>query len=245
MEKPKGNPSFINKDIAGEAIGSYCLFMRERGKQPIVTFSGGEPGIHPYIHNIIREAKGFGAFTKVVTNGTALYLTQLKDYVDCWHVSVTGKNEQLIEFLETNPGYNVQIQHVLVRGHKFLGRKYFPLREPFELIKFYGPKKLPIKLWVNFFDSERDKKSTEASIIGLKSLFPDYEIKSRFTGPQENRGEACRGCKLNCVTLKALWVFPNGTASSCPQGVHPGKIVNNWTEVVREAFRVHKWRGTI
>jgi len=243
--KPRGKPEFIDAAFAAQLISVYCHKMELIGKQPIVTFSGGEPGIHPKIHTIVRYAKRRGAVVKVVTNGTALYLTPLKEFVDCWHVSVTKKDENLIEFLETNPGYNVQIQHVLIRGHEFLGRKYFPLREPYELIKFYGPKRLPIKLWVDFFDSKEDKKSTEGAIIGLVSLFPDYEIKSRFAGRQENRGIACRGCERDCVTLKALWAFPDNTVSVCPQGVHPriGDGPYGWMMgAMKKALEVHEYK---
>lgn len=241
QDKPLDNPTFIEPLTAMKAIEAYSRLLKIAGMQPIITFSGGEPGIHPDIHAIVRFAKGTGAVVKVVTNGTAVYLTQLHDAVDCWHISVTDRDKNLVKFLERHP-VNAQIQHVLVRDSEFLGRQYFPLRKPYRLIKFYGSRGLPIKLWVNFFDSERDKRSTEASIKSLISLFPKYEILSRFTGKQENRGDACEGCRLDCVTLKALWVFPNGTASSCPQGVHPGKIVNNWIEVVREAFVAHRWR---
>ena len=240
QEKPKGKPKFVPPSDAHGAIVAYCEFMRQMKMQPVVTFSGGEPGIHPRIHEIIPTAKRHGAFVKVVTNGTALYLTQLKKHVDCWHVSVTGKNEQLIEFLETNPGYNVQIQNVLVRDSKYIGRKYFPLREPWQLIKFYGSRGFPIKLWVNFFESSQDKKGTEATIEGLVNMFPDYEIKSRFTGKQENRGEACRGCTIPCVTLKALWVFADGSASTCPQGYRDRRRPMYWFRTVQRAYKAHK-----
>lgn len=235
--KPEDKPTFVDASIAKNAIIAYCELMEEVGMQPVITFSGGEPGIHPNVYEIVEYAKRSGAFVKLVTNGTALYLTPLKDFVDCWHVSVTKKNEGLMEFLETNPGYNVQIQHVLVHDSK----RRIILRGPYELVEFYGSRGLPIKLWVNFFDSEEEKKHSRGIIEGLAGLFPDYEIKSRFTGKQENRGEACKGCKLECVTLKALWVFPDGSASTCPQGVLEKVFVNCWTDSGLDSMNGLAW----
>ena len=239
--KPKVKPKFIDAVFATQLISVYSHKMELIGKQPIITFSGGEPGIHPEIHSIVRFAKGTGAVVKVVTNGTALYLTPLKEYVDCWHVSVTKKDENLIEFLEANPGYNVQIQHVLERDVK----RRLILRGPYELIEFYGSRRLPIKLWVDFFDSNEEKRRSRGIIEGLAGLFPDYEVKSRFTGKQENRGIACKDCRLDCVTLKALWVFPDNTVSTCPQGVHPriGDGPYGWMmSTMKKALEVHEYK---
>ena len=121
QKKPNGKPEFIDVMQAWKACSYYCAFMHDKKEKPIITFSGGEPGIHPDIHKIIRTAKRFDAFVKVVTNGTALYLTELKDYVDCWHVSVIRPNHELIDFLDNHRDYTVQIQHVLSHNADIVG----------------------------------------------------------------------------------------------------------------------------
>lgn len=225
--KPKGKPRFLELNDARKAITAYCDFMHQKGMQPIITFSGGEPGIHPRIHDILPIARKHGAFVKVATNGTALYLTQLKDFVDCWHVSVTRLNFELVEFLDANLDYNVQIQLVL----------YYNAPAVLDL---YGKRGLTIKLWGNFFHTPEQKEEDRKTIENLAKQFPEYKIISRFTGKQENRGEGCKGCTIPCVTLKALWVFPDGTVSTCPQGYRKRWKPGSWLRAMQHAYEAHK-----
>ena len=235
--KPKGKPKFICHSDAWSAITTYCALMQMNKRQPVVTFSGGEPGIHPSIHDILATARRHGAFVKVVTNGTALYLSELRNFVDCWHVSVTGKSQEIIDFLKYNPGYNVQIQHVVNHG-EYPWRLY-AAEALYDLVRFYGAHELPIKLWVNFFDSPGRQETSRKLIEHTAALFPKFEIKSRFTGKQENRGEACSDCRKDCVTLKALWVFPDGTASTCPQGIKERRKPISWWKTMERAYKLH------
>jgi organic radical activating enzyme len=232
QNKPLDNPTFVEPMLAIKAIETYAGFMKALGQTPVVTFSGGEPGIHPEVHAIVRYAKMVDAVTKVVTNGTAFFLTELHDAVDCWHISVNEIDRNLLDFIKRFPA-NVQIQHVV--------QNHVKLWSLVKLVHFYGKNDLPMKLWIDFFARAAEKKEIQSKIETVAKLFKNYEIRSRFTGKQENRGRACRDCKLNCVTLKALWVFPDGTASSCPQGVHRGGIVNSWIEVMKEAYVAHRW----
>lgn len=227
QEKPEGKPELIDLSHAQKACAYYSAFMYSKKEQPIITFSGGEPGIHPEIHRIIRTAKANGAFVKVVTNGTALYLSLLKDYVDCWHVSVVKPNYELLEFLDNNPDYNVQIQHVI---NHFTDN----------VIRLYAG--YTIKIWTDFFSSPEQKEKCRKAIKNFTERYPKIDIISRYTGKQENRGRACEGCSKECVTLKALWVFPDGSVSTCPQGVK-AKITpiteNVWYNTIENAYNMH------
>jgi organic radical activating enzyme len=228
QEKPKDKPRFVDVNTAWKAITTYCAFMHHKKQQPIVTFSGGEPGIHPRIYEILRTARSHGAFVKVVTNGTALYLTELRDFVDCWHVSVTKPNHELVDFLDYNPGYNIQIQHVL------------HFNTP-NVIDLYGKRGYTIKIWTDFFNSDEQREKDRKTIDGLVKHYSKYDIISRWTGVQENRGKACEGCTKKCVTLKALWMFPDGSVSTCPQGVK-AKITpiteNVWYNTIENAYNM-------
>ncbi len=51
----------------------------------------------------------------------------------------------------------------------------------------------------------------------MRAKYPGKTIKARYTGIQQNRGIGCTGCTNKCITLKALWLFPNGRTSTCPQ----------------------------
>jgi len=73
----------------------------------------------------------------------------------------------------------------------------------------------------------------------------DCIIRTRFTGQQLNRGKACLGCKKECVTLKALWYFPDGSSSTCPQNQRPKFDDDSWDETVEKAYNSHKYVGGI
>lgn len=189
--------------VAQDIIRSYCLFM---GSKAQVEISGGEPGTYPYLKDIVSFAKIFKAFVKVNTNGTA-FQHSISKFVDCWHVGITHEEEELIPYIKK---FKAQIQ--LVVTSKNIDRVD-------NIVKFYGRKFIPIKLFVDFFSEGEEKKQIEKKIVSIINKYPDFEIKSRYTGVQENRGILCQGCDKKCITLKALWVFPSGKVSPCPQGV--------------------------
>jgi molybdenum cofactor biosynthesis enzyme MoaA len=235
QKKPK-RPAFLHHDDAFRAVATYCHFMQIEGKKPVVTFSGGEPGIHPDIHAILATAKKAGAFVKVVTNGTALHLTQLKPFVDCWHVSITDVNTPgIAEFLDLHKGYNVQIQKVVTEN--------VTRTQMYDIVDYWGPRGVTVKFWADFFASGQSKNKIEENIKAVADKYSIYKIISRFSGKQENRGPACRGCEAKCVTLKALWVFPDGTTSTCPQGLRERSRPQSWQFTIEEAYKSHSLQG--
>ena len=106
-----------------------------------------------------------------------------------------------------------------------------------KIVKFYGNCDVPIKLFVDVFANGKEKQEIEASILKVIENNPDFTIKTRFVGVQENRGKLCEGCEKKCITLKALWVFPNGTVSPCPQGVIEPKEFTE--DIIESTFKGH------
>jgi hypothetical protein len=114
-----------------------------------------------------------------------------------------------------------------------------------ELVTYYLYRDIPVKLFADFYAVDRDKVFDKIKEVMIQ--FP--EVSSRFTGKQINRGAACAGCKKDCVTLKALWYFPDGTASTCPQGERPLYSTParlpairqfSWDETMRKAYDAHE-----
>lgn len=212
--KPNDRYKFLDPIVAEKIIKEYCSVM---GSKAQVEISGGEPGIHPYIGEIVGYAKVFGAFIKMNTNGMA-FSWALENYVDYWHVGVTKCDRYLAKKIVEVKG---QVQFVVIK--ETLGH----IRS---IVEFYGSYSIPIKLFVDFFAYGEEKKEVEDTIAAVIRLYPKLDITTRFTGVQENRGIVCDGCNEKCITLKALWVFPNGKVSPCPQGrilpkvFHPGDI---------------------
>lgn len=236
MDKPTGTPELLDTYNAISCIKAYSYFMRTLKKEiPIITFSGGEPGIHPDLGIILDAAKTLKCVTKVVTNGTALYIPNVYKVVDCWHISVTGIDYDLVEYLNRNRNEleNVQIQFVVTDYNM-----YYTLY----VVEFYVSRGFKIKLFVDFNSLPLYRSNIENRIKNAYKEYPNSVI-TRFTGVQENRGLACEECNKQCVTLKALWVFPDGGASTCPQGVvdkeYPS-IYYEWVEIIEAAYELHK-----
>lgn len=205
----KGN-DFLSLGTAYIIISDYCSFMKKKGLEPRVEFSGGEPGLHPELHLMLRYAKKHDAFTKVNTNGLALKKEHLP-FVDCWHVGVTECDRKLLHDIISIGG---QAQYVVM---------YNDLNKLHTIVNFY--KSVPLKVFVDFYSNLTEKADMNYLIRHIASTHPN--IKTRYTGIQENRGSLCKGCKKRCITLKALWVFPNGTMSLCPQHQRKIHIINS------------------
>ena len=223
--QPKKPRQFANPTDVTDCIRAYGQFMKSIGEQSIVTFSGGEPGLYPHLNLVLPNAKHYCDVVKVVTNGLALE-QGLNPYVDKWHVGVTGPNVNVLTFKELTDKISVQLV-VTDRMHMF---------ELVETIAYYRKANIIVKLFVDFFS--KDKQTLENRIKYLAAKING--VCTRFTGKQINRGPACNGCEKECVTLKALWYFPDGSSSTCPQGVKQLFDDDCWDETVEKAYRSHE-----
>lgn len=219
----KGDARFLDLDVARRVIQSYCLFMGDNAQ---VEISGGEPGIYPHLKEVVKYAKECNATVKLNTNGTALN-QGIDEYVDIWHIGVTWDGSLLIDDIKR---VNGQVQIVVTSNVM----NYYILNA----IEYYGYHNVPIKLFVDFFANGEEKKKIEEVIKNVIEWYPEFDIKTRFTGTQENRGGICEGCTRKCITLKALWLFPDGTVSPCPQKVILPEPFDEY--IVKAAFYGHK-----
>jgi molybdenum cofactor biosynthesis enzyme MoaA len=226
--QPKEPSLFINPFEAGDCIRAYGEFMRTkpRNEKSIVTFSGGEPGIHGMLGLMLIYAKHYCDVVKVVTNGAALE-PKFVPAVDHWHVGVTSVDDKVINFLQYTK--NILVQIVVT--------DQMSLKDLINLIEPYNNHDIKVKLFSDFFS--KNQKDLADKIYAIMNLFEDGEVTTRFTGKQINRGYACAGCDKQCVTLKALWLFPDGTSSTCPQGVKEKYDDDSWDETVEKAYNAH------
>ncbi|GAJ06066.1 unnamed protein product [marine sediment metagenome] len=81
----------------------------------------------------------------------------------------------------------------------------------------------------------------------LSMEHPEWDIRSRFTGCQSNKGRGCIGCNRECITQKGFWVRPDGNTSPCPQFkkncVNP-KTYKELFDAIQTAYDFHKFVGT-
>lgn len=224
QSKPINKIDFLDPIIAKDIIKPYCLFM---GSKSQVEISGGEPGIYPHLKEVVSYAKGFNSFVKVNTNGTALN-RGIDEFVDCWHIGVTGIQSDLVENIIK---VNGQIQLVVT---------YDKIEEVEYIVRYYSFYNIPIKLFVDFFSEGKEKEEIEKKIVTIINTYPNFNIKTRYTGVQENRGILCSGCNKKCITLKALWVFPSGKVSPCPQGIIKPQSFSN----IEDVFNGHLKKQT-
>ncbi len=221
--QPKEPIAYANISDIMDCLRVYGSFMKD---ESIVTFSGGEPGIHPDLRYMLKSAKLHCRMVKVVTNGTALR-PDLVEFVDEWHIGVTHKNREIRCFLQNSK--NIMVQIVVTDD--------MAAASLVDLVLFYRKDEIPIKLFVDF--NSNNKSQLESKIENVMNMF-DNGVYTRFTGRQINRGKACSGCKKECVTLKALWVFPDGRSSTCPQGTTEYfDRSSGWDEIVKKAYNNH------
>jgi len=194
---------YLPTEIAIQAISAYTSVI----DHPIVNISGGEPGLHPDFLSIIRFAHELGARVFVNTNGTAL-LPEAYPFVNCFKVHVFSPNLNLISSLREFD----QVVYVVANETDFENSE--------KIIDLYSPF-FSVKIFSNFYGSAKYHKlfNIWAENMGIKLMnVYRHDIQFRYTGIQRNRGRACDGCNRRCITLKALWIFPDGMATVCPQG---------------------------
>ena len=208
-----------------DCIRAYGAFMKYIKETSIVTFSGGEPGIYAFLNFVLRHARHYCDVVKVVTNGEALR-ADLNDYVDCWHVGVTYKDYHVRDFAQR--AKNMIVQMVITEED--------PKHHQIDIIGFYREAGIDVKLFTDFNSDKQEH--LQDRVLFLIDLF-GKGVYTRFTGAQTNRGKACDGCDRKCVTLKALWYFPDGSSSTCPQGVCEKYDDDSWDETVEKAYKAH------
>lgn len=219
---------FIDPKFVARYLHEYGNFMRRKSQPSIVTFSGGEPGIHEDLLYMVKTAKSTCDVVKIDTNGKAYY-NDIDKYVDNWHIHVmTPFNDVLYEFDQK------VVYQIVIHDH-FCNNRFNPHLQSIEDFIKRNPSN-KIKLFFDFFGNYDMISET------ISYFIKKYKnVESRFTGKQVNRGRGCYSCNLDCITLKALWLFPNNTCSSCPQGVR--KIYEtDPTDIIRNSFITHMFK---
>ncbi len=225
--KPKpGKEKFLNKDIAEKAIRQYVKSFK--GKYPLqVYFSGGEPTLHPDLIDLMKLSKSLGCRVTLNTNGNFPddLEDELKKNSDVIHVGTYGKSKKHADKI------------VRIGG---LIQCIYPYIDSL-LIEFYSRHGIPIKIFRDFYDTGDGYSDFVEKLV---SDFPDAKLSFRHTGVQENRGPGCGECKKRCITLKAAWIFPDGSSSPCPQLFkHPKnypKDSQEWSEYFNSVEAFHK-----
>ncbi len=226
--QPKEPEQTANPFDLNDCIRAYGQFMKSIKETSIITFSGGEPGIYPFLDMVLAHAHHHCDVVKVSTNGEAFQPWNLP-FVTRWNVHVT---EQLpVNHLIYQYPDRVTTQIVVTYD---MHPDYLH-----ELVKHYHHYGFVVKLFTDFRVGFPDSEILNGKIMRVAENFED-RICTRFTGVQVNRGKACEGCEKDCVTLKALWYFPDGTSSTCPQGFRPKYDHDSWDETMDVAYAAHK-----
>ena len=129
-----------------DCLRAYGTFMKSIKQTPIVTFAGGEPGLHPMLNYILSHAKYYCHTVKVVTNGKAFYQCSLP-YVDSWHVGVTDKNQKVIDF-KKDFKKDITVQIVVT--------DQMTIVELIDMVSFYYAKDIKVKLFMDFFSQDSE-----------------------------------------------------------------------------------------
>ena len=231
--KPNTVATEINLSDVKEAVRAYRTIISKYDRKQLISISGGEPGTHKELPNILSIASEPNAKIMLNTNGLAISSFQKSIERNNVHVRVHLEkiNHRLLKFIKRN---NCRIVYVLTNSQ---------IKEDIErFVDFYAMHNLQIKLYRDFYEKDNNTIQRLLSIIQyLHDKYPRH-VLSRFTGIQENRGPGCNDCPNTCLTLKALWIFPDGGASPCPQGRFPvqyPKGNKEWLCIMESAFHFH------
>jgi len=230
QEKPSGSPQFMDSLTAHMAASTYVEFCSNMGiNKRLITLSGGEPGLHPNLRDIVLTCHGAPSRVTLNTNGLA-YKSFRQTYhsmVDNWHVGTNRIDLDLIEDLRRT---NATVQIVVTKHNQNIID---------HVIGYYADYNLLIKLFMDFNEDESFRDQFKNIVENAELDYPT-QISTRFTGVQENRGKLCDDCTKKCITLKALWVMPTGEVKACPQaeGTFPETKVE-WEQAVKDAYENH------
>lgn len=231
QSKPIRNPKYISKYTVQKATTAYK--EETKGQFPIqIYLSGGEPLSHPLAHEITILTKAYDKETRTTlcTNGDFLSTSphfNIRNHIDCLHISAYSKDPNT---RDKAVKLNADIQCVHSTSNPYVD---------IEFLKYYLDVGLRVKVFQDFFDNGSDYMDF---INEVNHKLPKSPISYRHTGVQENRGKGCSGCDKKCITLKALWVFPDGGTTPCPQSNKREYPVytTEWNTVMKQAIEFHK-----
>lgn len=219
--------TFIDLQIVENVIAFYSNLFKE--KYPLqVYFSGGEPTLHNDLVDMMEFAKF--ARCKVILNTNGNFSEDLEEnlitYSDEIHFGTYSKSKEHAKKVKRMNG---TIQCI------------FPFVDE-SFIEFYLNYGLNVKIF-NDFNSNDSTKYIDF-IEKLTNMFNLNLLSFRHTGIQENRGIGCNGCDKKCITLKAIWLFPDGGISACPQ-LHNYELVypknkREWISCFKSIEDFHK-----
>jgi hypothetical protein len=202
--QPKGtmynNCNLVDPYKAMALITNYVHFCNNMKIQPILSLTGGEPSIHPYFIEIVNHAKKYKSLkTQVNTNGA----------VDCLYWDNSGVDVRY----HVGPGLNNKI----IEGQTavYVIKESDTVNEVIEFLAPFSFGGMKIKTFADFHASDTFCNSLYPEM--LKEINKCFYVSGRHTGIQINRGDGCYNCEKKCITLKALWLFPDNTCSPCPQ----------------------------
>jgi len=190
---------FISPIFVKKYVYEYVQLCKSKKVYPIISLSGGEPGLHPEFGLILEEAKNSGAKIQVNTNGLVDDVICDLDGVDVRYHMGHGLRNKII------PGQTAI----------FVLSELYSVIDNINFIKPFYDGGMKIKVFVEYYSTEYFKSNIYPQMMAILNDF--FPVSGRFTGIQENRGKGCWNCKKICITLKALWLFPNNTSSFCPQ----------------------------
>lgn len=213
---------FVDYWLVRSVIDDYCCFCFLNDLKPIISFSGGEPGLYPSLDKLLSFANDYKfhphfARVQLNTNG-------LVDTIDCDLSDVDVR-------YHVGPG----LRNTIKRFQKavYVIQEGETSKSIINFLKPFHDQQMKIKTFVDMNASHYFKTVVYPKI--LTNINEHFPASGRFTGIQENRGVGCDGCKKDCVTLKALWIFPNDTCSPCPQ--KPGTIYT--VNSIMDAYNFH------
>jgi organic radical activating enzyme len=222
----KTPPMFVDLEIVKYCIEFYADTFKD--KYPLqVYFSGGEPTLHNDLIDMMKFAMFAGCRVTLNTNG--IFSETLEENLVKYSTEIHfGTYIKSKEHAERVKRMNGTIQCI------------FPFVDD-SFIEFYLSYGLHVKVFQDFNDYS-DKYIYFAQRLTKK--FNSNLLSFRHTGIQENRGIGCNECEKKCITLKAIWLFPDGGTSPCPQ-LYKHKLIypktkKEWISYLELAEQFHK-----
>lgn len=231
QRKPGSEHLSLPIPAAKEYVDLYCSEMRNTVPAQ-VYISGGEPTLVPGWTEIVREAAQHQARITLNTNGSYSDSNDafVRDNIQCPHFGVYEINQPLADKIKRVGG---TVQCVFSLSHKYVSK---------EFLRFYMQQGIKVKVFSDFREENTQEYRDFAADMWYE-YGPTDLLSFRHTGIQVNRGGGCAACMDKCITLKALWVFPDMSVSPCPRKpwlFRTPRSTSEMREAIRAAYEFHK-----
>lgn len=211
--KPSSN-KYIVKKYLYDRISEYRSLCKLNNIKDEIYFSGGEPTRHPNFFEFVEDVGSLNCDKFCLcTNGTSPFY-DYNGFTDI-HISLHKPYLDMYGLVNFITDRLTESENIKTLKNKIVFNFMFDQWSNDDVVKIVNKFKshCSFKIWADFYKA--DDLNYMKRFSEFTSSHEDIIHRNNFK--PVNRGMLCTNCNRPCVTLKAIWLYPNNTLSVCPQ----------------------------